>query len=137
MVDGLGLSLWQGELMDSFVVDGGSIVQGRVSTMGVVPSLDEFEDGDAGLRLRLERDSVEDHRRGSHVMERLLEYFLRRPVVEANTRYRPGPNTVTLYYREQRYQRGQVRRIGNREVLTVRAFLARLACQIPEPGFQP
>jgi hypothetical protein len=57
-------------------------------------------------------------------------------VAEARTRYRPGPNTVTLYYREQRYQRGMVRRIGKREVLTVREFLARLAFQIPEPGFQ-
>ena len=76
------------------------------------------------------------HRRDPHVMERLLEYLLRHPVAEAHTRYGPGPYTVTLYYQEQRYQLGQVRRIGRREVLTVREFLARLACQIPEPGFQ-
>jgi hypothetical protein len=69
-------------------------------------------------------------------MGRLLEYLLRHPVAEARTCYRPCADTVTLYYREQRYQRGQVRRIGKREALTVREFLARLASQIPEPGFQ-
>jgi len=69
-------------------------------------------------------------------MGRLLEYLLRHPVAAARTRYRPGPNTVTLYYREQRYHHGTVRRIGKREGLTAREFLARLASQIPEPGFQ-
>jgi hypothetical protein len=79
---------------------------------------------------------TKDHRRDPDVMARLLEYLLRHPVAEARTRYQPAPNTVTLYYQEQRYQRGQVRKIGKREVLTVREFLARLASQIPEPGFQ-
>jgi hypothetical protein len=43
---------------------------------------------------------------------------------------------VTLYDREQRDPHGTVRRIGKREGLTAREFLARLASQIPEPGFQ-
>jgi hypothetical protein len=79
---------------------------------------------------------TKDHCRDPDVMGRLLEYLLRHPVAAARTRYRPGPNTVTLYYREQRYHHGTVRRIGKREGLTAREFLARLASQIPEPGFQ-
>ena len=80
---------------------------------------------------------TKDHRRDPGVMGRLLEYLLRHPVAAARTRYRPGPNTVTLYDREQRDPHGTVRRIGKREGLTAREFLAHLASQIPEPGFQP
>jgi fatty acid desaturase len=76
------------------------------------------------------------HHRAPDVMERLLEYLLRHPVAETRTRYQPRRGTMTIYYKEQRYEHGAMRRIGKREVLTVREFLVRLACHIPELGFQ-
>ena len=60
MVEGLGLSFNEGVLAPTFVLKGGQIVQGRVPSMGVVPSLDELEDSDARLGRGLEARSVEE-----------------------------------------------------------------------------
>jgi hypothetical protein len=59
LVEGLGLSFHEGVLAPTFVLKGGQIVQGRVSTMGVVPRLDEFEDGHAGLGRGLKPGAIQ------------------------------------------------------------------------------
>ena len=48
-VEEFGLSSGEDVLAPTFVMKRGQIVQGRVSAMEVVSSLDEPEDGDAGL----------------------------------------------------------------------------------------
>jgi hypothetical protein len=59
LVEGLGLSFGEGVLAPTFVLKGGQIVQGRVSTMGVVPCLDGLEDGHAGLGRGLEPAAIQ------------------------------------------------------------------------------
>ena len=59
LVERLGLSLFEVHLVELFVLDGGSVVEGGVSAMGVVPRLDEFEDGHAGLGRGLEPGAIQ------------------------------------------------------------------------------
>ena len=60
LVDGLGLSLFDAHFVDLFVVDGGSIVESGVSTMGVVPRLGGLEDSDADVGLGTEPGAIEE-----------------------------------------------------------------------------